>query len=851
MSGQAKIRGLRAVLLVAALVCVGFAEAGHAAGRRVALVIGNAAYASLPTLANSVNDSAKVRDTLREAGFEMFYGADLKRIELESLIQRYFRAADGADIAVVYYSGHGVQVAGDNFIVPVDTKLSTPYDIEQQTVKVADIFNYIAAHSSAQLVFLDACRNNPFKIDRFWIGDTLKTADARQGLARADYGVGSLIAFSTEPGAVAYDGLGALSPYTSALVRHITAPNEEIRRALTLVRREVIAATGGRQVPWENSSLVDDVFLTSAPPPPVVPPLVRVSVPAGGGPVALRLPQPRGAPGDGVVVQIDRLPDQGRVLLNGKPIDPSEPIALSDLDRLSYDASGLPQGAAGVLSYTVSDKWRQSARGLAAITVEAPPVAAAAAAAAESARKSAEDAGRDWLRRFDGLKRRAAIGVGPVALGLDAAPPAAATETTSVVVAKAPEWGVLRLGDRGVTDGAHLALAELSKLAYQPPIGGEGHDDPIRLELAGVVDSSVSITAGGALEDCDREAASPLDLQGVGPGKLPNEIEPAKAIEACERAVRAFPAVPRFLYQLGRAQLAARLNAEARRSIEAAAAAKHTRATWELGNLEAFGAFGPVDLRKANDYYRQCSDAGDAYCFLAYGRNLFYGRGAARDIKHGLELMLRAAELGHTYAMNELGYIFLYGRGVPVNAERGLRFYEAGAARNDIYSLNNLGLAYLRGAGRPADPAKALVYFTRAADGGQPFAPTNLGRMARDGVGEPKDLVAAAKWLELGAERGDYWGALDRGRLAKDPAEAARFFALAVSLNQAGDNFDDQRQAARALAAIAAADKTRALAELTAQLGKDAIVAAGGLDERLVETQGRAWRKRNPRFDLF
>ena len=140
-----------------------------------------------------------------------------------------------------------MQVAGDNFIVPVDAKLATPYDIEQQTFKVGDIFNYLAAHSRAQLIFLDACRNNPFKTDRYWIGDTLKTADAKAGLARADYGVGSLIAFSTEPGEVAYDGKASLSPYTTALVRHITAPNEEIRRALTLVRREVLAATDGLQ----------------------------------------------------------------------------------------------------------------------------------------------------------------------------------------------------------------------------------------------------------------------------------------------------------------------------------------------------------------------------------------------------------------------------------------------------------------------------------------------------------------------------------------------------------------------------------------------------------------------------
>ena len=214
--------------------------------------------------------------------------------------------------------------------------------------------------------------------------------------------------------------------------------------------------------------------------------------------------------------------------------------------------------------------------------------------------------------------------------------------------------------------------------------------------------------------------------------------------------------------------------------------------------------------------------------------------------------MLRAAEVGHTYAMNELGYIFLYGQGQPADPERGIRFYESGAEREDIYSLNNLGLVYLRGAGRPADPAKALSYFTRAAAGGHPFAPTNLGRMARDGIGGPKDLAAAGKWLELAAERGDYWGALDRARLpGADGATAAKYLALAASLNHEGDNYDPQKQAARELAALPDAAKQRALEQLTAEIGADRVSKTGALDQRLVDSEGQAWRSRNPRFDLY
>jgi TPR repeat protein len=832
-------KALISAAALALLVCS--AAPAAAVSRRVALIIGNADYGSLPRLKNSVNDATKVRDTLRDAGFETFYGVNLTHLEIEDLLRRFFRDVDKADVATIYYSGHGVQVAGDNFIVPVDAKLSTPYDIEQQTFKVGDIFNYLTAHSRAQVIFLDACRNNPFKTDRFWIGDTLKAADAKAGLARVNYGVGSLIAFSTEPGAVAYDGSGALSPYTTALVRHITAPNEEIRRALTLVRREVISATEGLQVPWENSALTDDLYLMPAPPGPKVAAMIRLSAPPGQV-TPLRIPEPSRSSDDGLAIRIEQGPDQGRLLLDGRPLDAAQPLSVAEFERLSFDATGLKADAIGLLTYSVTDRWAQSTRGVLAVTVDARPVAPAAP------HRDSEAEAVAALSRLDNRSAGPTVAVGPVDLRLDAGSVEGAPE---VVVERAPALGVLRLGERTLSARQQFAFAELARLAYQPTVGSENRKDTFVLGLAGAQKSAATVVVAPELDPCDREAASPLDLQGVGPGKLPNEIDPARAVAACERAVAAYPAVARFAYQLGRAELAKGDTAEARKSIEQAAAAKHTRAIWELGNIEAFGALGPADLVKANAYYKRCSDAGDAYCELAYGRNLFFGRGAALDRRGGLTLMLRSAALGHTYAMNELGYVFLYGKGQPVDVERGIRFYEAGAERDDIYSLNNLGLVYLRGMGRKPDAAKALSYFTRAAAGGHPFAPTNLGRMARDGVGGPRDLRAAARWLELAAERGDYWGALDRAGMEGDKALAAKFLALAVSLNRPGDNYDPANQAQKLLDNVPPADLKRALDELAASLGAKAVAPGPSIEAQLIETQAVAWRGRNPRFDLF
>ena len=824
------------ILALAAALCTSSAAQ---ASRRVALVIGNAAYTDLPALTNSVNDSAAVRDTLRDAGFETFYGANLTRLQIEDLLRKFFRDVDDADIATIYYSGHGVQVAGDNFMVPVDAKLASPYDIEQQTFKIADIFHYLAAHSRAQVIFLDACRNNPFKTDRFWIGDTLKSAE-KTGLARTALGVGSLIAFSTEPGAVAYDGNGTLSPYTTALIRHITAPNQEIRHALTLVRREVIAATDGLQVPWENSALTDDLFLTPAPPAPKVVPVARVAI-APNARSPLNLPAPTRASDDGLAIRFDQPPDRGRLLLDGKPLAPAQALSAADFQRLVFDAADLGVGQVAVMAYSVTDRWAQSAHGMAAVAIEA------SSPATNPARDAVAEADAA-LTRLNGRNAVATVAVGPVALRLDAN---VVESAPAISIARAPNLGVLRLGERTLSAHQQFAFADLSRLAYQPAVGAEGQKDSFTLAVAGARGGAATIALAPALDECDRQAASPLDLQGVGPGKLPNEIDAARAIAACENAVAAYPNVARFAYQLGRAKLAAGKTEDAKALIERAASAKHTRATWELGNLAAFGALGAADAVQANAFYKQCSDAGDAYCAYAYGRNLFYGRGVAADRRAGLNLMLRAAALGHTYAMNELGYIFLYGKGEPIDAERGIRFYEAGAERDDIYSLNNLGLVYLRGAGRPAQPAKALAFFTRAAAGGHPFAPFNLGRMARDGIGGPKDGRAATRWFELGADRGDYWSALERARLESDNVVAATFLALAVSLNRDDDNHDPDSLAEKALGKLPQADLQRALDKLSATLGSAAVADAPTLQARLIETQARAWRSRNPRFDLF
>ncbi|MBB4192150.1 TPR repeat protein [Rhizobium aethiopicum] len=853
---------LAAILLIflAAVVFLGLerpavATSGDQDGRRIALIVGNSVYKTLPSLPNPANDVQEVANTLRRAGFDVTIGINVDRIGLENTVRSFLRSANNAEAGLIYYSGHGIQVGGQNFLVPVDATLETPYDVETQTMPLDLILNHLKQNSRVQLIFLDACRNNPFNTQKFWMAEKLEPVGATRGLARIDSDLGSLIAFSTEPGQVALDGEGALSPYSESFIKRASEPNKEIRQVLTDVRRDVIAMTNGKQVPWENSSLMDSFYFIPAPPPPSVEPMQQVSVPEGAAATQLPIAPPHDETGSALLVTLNQLPQTGKLIFDGKPVEQGAKLSAAALTALSYDSSGVAAGTIGLIGYTVSDPYGQATQGVVAITVSADAGAKLAQLEQEKQARLA-DAGA-YLKALP-RDVDTTIGVGPVEARLPEVPASAAEMTFKV--AALPEKGTLRAGDRVIGPGHVLEAADIPALSYEPQIGTENQPFALTLQAANDDLQPATVTFKPTLNDCDTAAAAPLDLQGVTAGKLPNEIDPAVALPACDDAVKAYPGVARFVYQLGRAQLANRDAKAAFATIKKAMDAGHVRAIHHLSSMYEIGASVPRNVEKAAEIVQAAAKKGDPYALHSLGNDLYYGRGIKADQQQGLRLMLQAADLGHTYAMNALGYIFLNGVKVPADPERGIRFYEAGVERNDIYSQNNLALVYRFGKGAPQDLPKALDLFTRAAEGGQPYAPANLGRMYRDGVGVAADKAEALKWLEIGAERGDYWGAFDRAKLAKDDGVdpdsiviAARYFALAMAVNRPGSG-DPKNQALAELKALPDAAKKKAegifATELTAQEQK-ALPKAKSLNDRLIQLAKATWVKRNPRYDLF
>jgi hypothetical protein len=223
---------------------------------RVALVMGQSAYRAVPALPNAENDGKRMAELLGNAGFDVTVARELAQNDMRQTISDFAAkvAASGPDtVALVFYAGHGLQIDGENYLVPIDVDPKREADIPLQAVRLNDLMNTLGAlPTRMRIIMLDACRNNPFPALNHTAGHGLAIVDTKAGTS------GSFISFSTSPGAEAEDGTGADSPYTTAVLSVAKEPNLPIEEAFKRVRVAVNQTTDGRQVPWESSSLTSD-----------------------------------------------------------------------------------------------------------------------------------------------------------------------------------------------------------------------------------------------------------------------------------------------------------------------------------------------------------------------------------------------------------------------------------------------------------------------------------------------------------------------------------------------------------------------------------------------------------------
>lgn len=236
------------------------------AERKVALVIGNADYQYSTPLKNPANDARAVSRLFEQLGYDVHLHLDTDRASIAKVLGDFHQTSTNADSAIFYYAGHGVSVDGRNYLIPVDSDIQRATDVRLGLAIDAELaIEQALADAKVKIVFLDACRDNPFveQIKRS-LGATRSTS-VSSGLSEMKSGAGTLIAFSTAPGQVALDGDGDNSPFAEALIKHLSEPGLEIRLAMTKVRGDVEGSTSGKQTPWESTNLTGFFYLSDQP----------------------------------------------------------------------------------------------------------------------------------------------------------------------------------------------------------------------------------------------------------------------------------------------------------------------------------------------------------------------------------------------------------------------------------------------------------------------------------------------------------------------------------------------------------------------------------------------------------
>lgn len=259
-------------IAIALTVAAGLLWNGTAsADKRVALVVGNASYTSTTPLRTPVNDATDVATALERLGFDVVRGIDLDYDGMRDKIRVFSERLSGASVGLFYYAGHGLQVSGKNYLIPVDAKLKAASDLDFGAIDVDLVLRNMERETPTNIVFLDACRDNPLAANLTKAMGT-RSGAINRGLAPVEAGVGTLIAFATQPGNVALDGYGRHSPFAAGLLKTIEQPGLPISDIMISVRQDVLRETGNRQVPWDHSSLTGQFyFVPPASPAPTAP----------------------------------------------------------------------------------------------------------------------------------------------------------------------------------------------------------------------------------------------------------------------------------------------------------------------------------------------------------------------------------------------------------------------------------------------------------------------------------------------------------------------------------------------------------------------------------------------------
>jgi hypothetical protein len=256
---------MRTLTIILSLICMAFTASAAKADRRVAFVVGNGTYKNVAALPNPPIDAKSMAGVLRNIGFEVVEGTNLTRDKMTERLLEFGKKAQGADVALFFYAGHGIAIGGTNYLLPIDADIKSEMDVKLGAAINIDLtLDQTMGDAKVKLVFLDACRDNPFAA-KIKSNSATRSVSVQTGLAEMKSGEGTLIAFATGPGQTALDGQeGTNSPFTRALLANIATPGVEIQQAMTKVRAQVNEETNKGQLPWGHTNLIGTVYLNPA-----------------------------------------------------------------------------------------------------------------------------------------------------------------------------------------------------------------------------------------------------------------------------------------------------------------------------------------------------------------------------------------------------------------------------------------------------------------------------------------------------------------------------------------------------------------------------------------------------------
>jgi formylglycine-generating enzyme required for sulfatase activity len=444
------VRPLRLLIgLIALSIGVGLSD-GVRAETRVALVIGNSAYRNAEQLPNPKNDATAIGEVLTRTGFEVDLRTDLDQLGMQHALRDFGLKAESADVALVFYAGHGVQVAGENYLLPVDAALERERDLLYEALPLNLVLGEVAQAQRLGLVILDACRDNPLAEQLRRTLGPIRSRLVGDGLARIEnLPSDTMIAFATRPGEVAVDGSEQHSPYASALLEHIEEPGVELNLVFRKVRDTVLINTAYRQEPRTYDALGAEPFYFIEPKPnqrPQLPRVAELEVLDDAAPTPLGIGRPMDPDGDPLTVEVTGVPSNGTVRIGDREIAIGEVLTPDQLTTATYTPVEGGIGDAGSFAFLLRDDRGGTTLGRVPIAVERankPPVVEAASV------------------------------LSLPAIPLNINPPVDPDgDPLTIMVAEVPARGAIKDGDRAVAVGDQLSPEALAGLVLEPGLEG-------------------------------------------------------------------------------------------------------------------------------------------------------------------------------------------------------------------------------------------------------------------------------------------------------------------------------------------------------------------------------------------